>query len=245
MPVPRRDFMKILGISIGSMLLTRCQRTADPEPTLTFVTCYMVEPYTPNPNTPTPADLSARSRLRLCWLRFGELEAKTRDGTNTDDGGGDPLGTRMIKEHRTILFELTAAGEITEPVALLIQEAYGAAVYHVWRSNAPITCYEPMIVDYAPSSAGNLVHQSEVLSRISGGSTVNPETIEKARAALEHDLAFYALSDSDMQALYDQLLEEYRDPGGSIPTFEDVKLTLTPDAQAAAQFLLDVLTGAD
>ncbi len=241
MPVPRRDFMKLFGVSLGSLLLARCQRTATPEPT--FVTCYLVAEYTPTATPDTPESLSARDRLRLLWLRFGELAQKTRDRINSDDSGGDPLGTRMINEHRAILFEMVAAGEMTAPVADLIQEAYAAAVYHVWRSNAPITCYEPMMIDYAPASAGSLVHQSEVLTQIADGSTVDPETIEKARAALEHDLAFYALSDSDVQALYDRLLEEYRDPGESIPSYEEVELTLTPDVKAAAQFLLDVLMG--
>ena len=246
MPVPRRDFMKMFGISLGSLLLARCQRTDIPEPAQTYIMCYEPPPYTPTstPGTPDPASLPARTRLRLLWLRFGELAAKTREGTNADADGGDPLGTRMIQEHDAALMELAGAGELTPPVLALIQEAYAAAVYHVWRSNAPMTCYEPMIVDYAPASADNLVHQSEMLTQIAEGSTVDPETIEKARAALEHDLAFYALSDSDVQALYDKLLEEYREPDGSIPTFEEVELTLTPDAKTAAEFLLDLLVGA-
>ncbi len=243
MPVPRRNFMQLFGISLGSLLLARCQRTGTPEPT--FVTCYDMVAYTPIPGTPSPTRLAALDRLRLCWLRFDELAQKTaaaRD--NGDDSWEDnPIGAQMIADHRAALDELSAAGEITAPVADLIQDAFSAAVYHIWRSNAPITCYEPMMIDYAPASAGSLVQQSEALTEISAGTTVAPDTLAKARTALEHDLAFYALTDAEVQELYDRLLEEYRDSGGGVPSFEEVELTLTPEVIAAAQFLLDVLMG--
>jgi hypothetical protein len=245
MAVPRRDFMKLFGISLGSLLLARCQRKPTPAPTPDFVMCYEIVEYTPTspPGTPAPDSLALRDRLRLLWLRFDELAQKTLDRTNQDDGGGDPLGARMIIEHHAVLDEMVAAGEVAAPVADLVQEAYAAAVYHIWRLNAPITCYEPMMVDYAPSSAGSVVRQTEALGQIAAGSTVDPGTIEKARAALEHDLAYYALTDADVQALYDRLIEEHRDSGEGIPTYEEVELTLTPEVKAAAQFLLDVLMG--
>jgi hypothetical protein len=245
MPVPRRNFMKLLGISLGSLLLARCQRTGTPlEPSIE-VMCY--EPTVArNPgDTPTPKTASLRELLRLCWMRFGDLAEKTRDaweeGTGEDDGSR--LAQQLNREHRRILDDLTAAGEITAPVSDLIQEAYEAAVFHVWRSNAPMTCYEAVMVDYAPASADNLVRQSEALSEIAAGSAVAPETLAKARTALEHDLAFYALTDEEVQALYDQLLNEFRDSGEPIPSFEALALTLTPDVKRAAQFLVDVLMG--
>jgi hypothetical protein len=243
MTVPRRDFMKLFGISLGSLLLARCQMPGVPTPPLT---CYMVGPITPPGPTPTPKFLAARERLRLCWLRFGELAQRTRDAALKGEGGGedDSFGGRMIAEHRKALDELVFGGEITAPVADLVHEAYGGAVYHVWRSNAPMTCYEPSMVDYAPESANNLVHQSEILNQIAVGSTIAPETIAKARTALEHDLVFYALSNADVQALYRRVLEAYRAPGETIPSFEELELTLTPDIKAAAQFLLDLLMDA-
>jgi hypothetical protein len=242
MGIPRRDFMKLFGISLGSLLLARCQLPGIP--TLP-PTCYLVALNTPAGPTPTSKSPSARERLRLCWLRFGELAQKMRDAQNRKDNSweNNPIGARMNTDHRRALDELVAAGEITAPVADLVQEAYSAAVFHIWRSNAPMTCYEPMIVDYAPAGAGNLVLQSETLSRVGAGGTIAPETLAKARTALEHDLAFYALSEADVQALYSHLLEEYRDPGERIPSFEEVELTLTPDVREAAQFLLEVLMG--
>jgi hypothetical protein len=239
----RRDFMKMFGISLGSLLLTRCQRTGTPEPT--YILCYAPIPYTPISGTATPESISGRDRLRLCWLRFDELAQKTQDAANRGGGDGDenPVGTQMNADHRSALDELVTAGDITAPVADLIQEAFSAAVYHVWRSNAPMTCYEPMMIDYAPASAGSLVQQSEILAEIAAGTPIAPETISKAQTALEHDLAFYALTDADVQALYDQLLEEYRDSYEGIPSFEEIKLSLSPDVKQAAKFLIDILMG--
>jgi hypothetical protein len=244
MPVPRRNFMKLFGISLGSLLLTRCQRTGAPEPGSTYVTCYTVVHFTPTAGTPSPTRFAARDRLRLCWLRFGELAQKTKEASDSGDDSwqDNPVGAQMNADHRAALDELVAAGDITAPVADLIQEAYAAAVFHIWRSNVPVTCYEPMIVDYAPASANNLVLQSEALDQVAAGTPIAPETLEKIRTALEHDLAFYALTDSEVQALYDQMVKEYQSSGGTIPSFEELELTLTPDVKTAAGFLLDVLT---
>ncbi len=236
MPVPRRNFMQLLGISLGSMLLARCQRTATPTP---VVTCYTIAPPTHTPGTPTPTRLAALDRLRLCWLRFGELAEKTREGSD----GDNPLGTQMISDHRSALDDLVAAGVTTATAADLVQEAYAAAVFHIWRSNAAITCYITAGPAYEPAGADDLLRQAETLNQIADDGTVTPDTLAKVQAALEHDFAYYALSDEDVQALYARLLEEYSDPGETIPTFEELELTLTADARAAAQFLIDVLTG--
>ncbi|MGB7538140.1 MAG: hypothetical protein WBM17_06345 [Anaerolineales bacterium] len=242
MPIPRRDFMKLFGISLGSMLLARCQRTAIPTPT-SVITCYTISPPTATPSTPTPTRLAVLDRLRLCWLGFGDLAEKTRDGTNTAENLGDPLGSQMISDHRSALDELVASESITPAVADLVQEAYAAAVFHVWRSNAAMTCYLIAMPAYAPADADDLLRQAEVLDTVAGGSTIAPDTLAKVQAALEHDLAFYALTDAEVQALYERLREEYSDPGESLPTFEELELTLTPDVRSAAQFLIDVLMG--
>jgi len=241
MPVPRRDFIKLFGISLGSLLLARCQRTATPTPAV--ITCYTIVPPTQTPGTPAPTRLAALDRVRLCWLRFGELAEKTRDGTNTAENLGDPLGSQMISDHRSALDELVAAGGLSALVADLVQEAFAAAVFHVWRSNAAMTCYITADPAYAPAGADDLLRQAETLDQIAGGGTVTPETLAKVQAALEHDFAFYALTDEDVQALYARLLEEYSDPGETIPSFNELELTLTADARAAAQFLIDVLMG--
>ncbi len=235
MSISRRDFIKLFGISVASLMMTRC-RIGPP-----IATCYAPMPPTDLPPTPPT---TARERLRWCWQRFGELAQATRDQASQGEGSGeDTLGQQMVADHRAALDELVASGEIIPTVADLVQEAYGAAVHHVWRSNAPITCYEPMIVDYAPASAGALIQQAEILNGIATQGTIDPQTLATAQAALEHDLAYYALSDADLQALYNRVLAEYQSNGQPIPSFDALQLEISPDARAAAQFIIDLLTG--
>jgi hypothetical protein len=139
------------------------------------------------------------------------------------------------------LDELISIGELTPVVADLVQEAYGAALEHVWRSNAIITCYEPRIVDYAPASAGILVQQSDVLNQLASQGNIDPRTLENARIALEHDMAFYSLTNDEVYTLYDRLVTEWQAQGKSIPAFSDLELEIPPDAKAAAQFIINLL----
>ena len=213
MALTRRDFVKLFGVGLASLLVTRCQAVLPPA-------------------------VSARDRLRGLWLNFVKLEKETLAGRNDED----VLGQRMISDHRAELDEVVAAGEVSAPAAELVQEAYQAAVYHVWRSNAPITCYEPMMVDYAPSGAGVLVKQAEVLRQLAAQGSIDPVAAARAQAALEHDLAFYQLTDDETQALYQRVLARSQDAGQPIPSFEALQLELTPDAREAAGFILDLLT---
>ncbi len=236
MPIPRRDFMKVFGISLGSLLLARCARAPSPEPTY-VMSCYQPTAKPWPTDTPTPEIPDPRRRLHLCWLQFGELAEKSRAGADGADAGGEELKSRMTADHRAALDELAAAGEIGGSTADLIQEAYTAAVFHIWRSNAPLTCYIAAPPPYTPASADDLVLQAQALDAWADAGTIEPGTLAKARAAIERDLAFYALSDAEVQALYERLREEY----GTPPDFKDVDLALTPEVAAAAEFLLNVL----
>ncbi|HEX7540649.1 MAG TPA: twin-arginine translocation signal domain-containing protein [Anaerolineales bacterium] len=231
MSISRRDFMKLVGVSVASLALTRCRI---PLP----VSCYASMPPSPYPTEPP---LTVKDRLRLCWLRFGELAQATKE-ESTQGITENTFGQQLVTEHRLALDEFVTAGELTPKVADLIQDAYDAAVYHVWRSNAPMTCYAPMIVDYAPVSAGVLVQQSEVLSEVANENTIDPETLAKAQIALEHDMAFYALTDEEVASLYDRLITEWQSQQQTAPAFENLELEITPDAKAAAQFIISLLT---
>jgi hypothetical protein len=225
----RRDFMKLVGITAASLTLTNCKAVP--------VTCYAPLPLTPTATEP----LTARDRLRLCWMRFGELaEATQRE--NEEGITENTLGQQLVAEHRLSLDDVVENGELTSEVADLVQEAYEAAVYHVWRSNAMITCYEPVIVDYAPSSAGVLVHQAEVLSEIAEEGTIDPTSLATAQAALEHDLAYYDMTEEEVANLYDRIMEEWQNQQQSIPGFEELELEITPEAKTAAQFIISLLT---
>ena len=230
MSISRRDFMKLVGVSVASLFLTRCRFPIG-------ATCYA-----PMPPTPYPTDSgTARGRLRRCWLRFGELAEVTRAEAPEGDTV-DVFGQQLVGEHRLALDDLVGNGDLTPPVADLVQEAYTAAVYHVWRSNASITCYAPTLVNYAPAGAEVLVQQSDVLNGIAAGSSIDPATLAKARAALEHDMAYYALTDEQVTSLYDRIVDEWQSQQKTVPDFEVVDFEITPDAKAAAGFIISLLT---
>ncbi len=228
----RRDFMKVFGAGVASILLVRCKLRAESTPTEVFIGCYMP---TAVPWTPTPPPPSAYIRLRSYWLRFDEVA-----GQAAAEGGSyeNTLGEQLIADHRAALDELEADGELTRPVADLVQEAYAAAVQHVWRSSIPVTCYIAAGPMYYPESAGVLLEQARVLRELGQASALDPSTLAKARAALEHDLAFYALTEEDVQQLYAGLQAS----GQPYPGFEQLTLEITPDARTAAQFILDLLS---
>jgi len=226
MSLSRRSFMKMVGISVSSLFLMQCR--------LLSPTCYA-----PMPPSPTPP-ASARGRLRACWTRFDEL-AQAAIEESSKEGYDNVFGKQLLDEHLASLEPLISSGEITKAVADLVQEAYEAAVFHVWRSNVPITCYEPVMVDYAPASANVLVKQVEALEQVAGAGNVDPATVELARAALEHDMAFYALSSEEVDRLYERLIAEWQSQQQAPPTFENVDFEVTPDAEAAARFIVELL----
>jgi hypothetical protein len=188
-PVPRRDFMKVFGGSLGSLILTRFGIFLTLSGCRSVSTCYTVVPSQRPGTGSTATPTGSRAGLRLCWLRLGELAEKTHASWESTDTAWteNTLGNEMTAEHRRTLDQLVQEGEITQAQADLIQEAYEAAVYHVWRVNIPLTCYTPVIVGYAPVSASDLVNQSEALSQIAAGTQIPPETLEKIQTALEHD----------------------------------------------------------
>jgi len=230
MAFSRRDFMKLVGVSVASLAITRCRALP--------VTCYV-----PLPPSPTTTELTptARNRLRRCWLSFGNLAQATIDESNQGTSE-NTYGQQLIADHRLALDDLLSEGMLTPVVADLIQEAFDAAVYHVWRSNVLITCYEPMIVDYAPVSASVLVQQSEILQELQEEGTVDQGVLSQAQAALEHDMAYYSLTDEELTHLYDRLVAEWERQGQAFPSFEEVDLEITPVARAAAQFIISLLT---
>ncbi len=237
MSLHRRDFMKILGVSVASLFLSRCRaQTAEPTETIQDQpTCYEAPAPTDLP-TLEPTNIPTRQRLRLYWLRFGELAESSREDTE------DKFGQELIAGHRAILDELVTSEEVSASAADLVQEAYSAAVYHVWRSSAPITCYAVMGPLYDADSASMLVSQAAILNQLAEQGQIDPNALAKAKAALEHDMSFYALSDKEVQDLYQHLLAG-AESGSSMPSFEALDLELTPEAKEATQFLIDLLMG--
>lgn len=249
MPTSRREFLKHLGIALTSLVSTRCvsplrHPTGTPTPT-----CYapMEPPPTPSP---TPSDqltrqahiLTAtaeaggllvdatrqawaaigRERLRACW--FG-LDALAQQAADLEKG--EWACQSLVAEHRAALDDLMSAGELTERVAGQVQTAFEETAYHVWRNNAPITCYIALPVAYEPRD--DLVQRAKVLSGLEG---VDQTAVDQAREAMERDIAFFALLKSGQPEAVN-LAEQWA--SGEIEVGEE--------AIAAAQFLTDLLLG--
>lgn len=241
MPISRRGFISLFGVSVASLLLSRCKwpQLSRQDPTeIPTAACYA--PTQPPELEPTPTKfLSARERLRAGWLSFDRVAQKTVDASaHPGDDNGSAYRVELSTSHRSALDELVAEGTLSKVVADLIQEAYDAAIYHIWRSNVPITCYMTTGLAYTYESASILVRQSEILNQIAVNDKIDPETLVKARAALDHDLAFYSLSEAETQELYKQLSAG----GVGYPAFEDVDLAVTPEVKAAGEFIIGLLT---
>jgi hypothetical protein len=217
MPLSRREFIKTLGISLAALATARCSVVR-----------------LKGQGTP-------RDRLRQSWLQFGRLAEETRQGSNQFNGEwDDPLGAQLIEEHRKALDDLVTAGDLSAAEADLIHEAYSAAIFHIWRSNIPVTCYNPMWPDFAPTSAGVLVNQAATLAEMAKQSDIAPETVAAIQAAIEHDLAFVALTPDEEKALY-EALRKAAGESYQIPPFEEISLDISPEMSAAAKYLVELL----
>jgi hypothetical protein len=169
------------------------------------------------------------------WLRLGWLAEQSTGDWERGQGASEEL----LAEHQAALDEIVAAGEITSDVAAELQAAFGAAVYHVYRSNAPITCYEPALIDYMPVSSGQLTQQVQILEDMAEEGNLDPATITQAQAAVARDIAFLSLPQEDVQALYDHLIQTAG--GAGYPAFDELALEVPPSAAEAARFLIEVL----
>lgn len=215
MTITRRDFIKFLGVSLAWVSITHCAAL-----------------------TALNRDDSPRGRLRQAWFRLSDLANTTKKNYER----GEELLNQLTSDHRAALDDLIASGELETKVADPIQEAYEAASWHIWRSNAPMTCYEPMIgPEYTPSSSDQLAKQSEILAEMAGKSVIDPETLAQAQATIERDITFLALSDEDTQALYEKIRQAAGDAG--YPQLDEIDLEVSPEAAEAARYLVDILLG--
>jgi hypothetical protein len=99
---------------------------------------------------------------------------------------------------------MTARREIPPWLADMLKETYEAAVYHIWRSKSRTTCYRMAPPLLGQPAAELLVEQARHLEEIAAEGTVDPGTLAKVRAALEHDLALYSLKESAAKGKVDK-----------------------------------------
>lgn len=227
----RRDFIRSVGIAAATLVMRRC----NPLPP----TCYEAVESTAVPTAVSGAGDSPETRLRSYWLGFGDFAQQTRDEWEAMEQSENARDT-LISDHRKALDELVAAGELEPAVADQVQLAFSGAMNHVWRANAPITCYEPVLVDYTPTSAQQLVQQAGILAELEAGDYIDQETLARAQAAIERDMAFMALPRAHVEALYDRLIEAAGDTY-TFPSFDEVELDVTPEAEEATRFLVALL----
>lgn len=215
MSLTRRDFIKLFGLALAALAGSRCSRGR----------LY----------SNTPLD-----RLRRCWTQFDELEDNVQLDVKLkpwNHGENNKMAEKLLTEHRAALDELVASGDLSASAADVLHEGFSAAIYHIWRSNVPITCYEPVIVDYQPSSAAALAGQSAALDEMVASSDLNADTVTTLQKAIENDLAFVALTDEEEQALYERLINA-ANAGTPIPKFEEMQFESGPEVSEAAQFLV-------
>ena len=207
----RRDFIKSVGIAVASVVMARCIPLGG-------------------------KDDSPRARLRNCWLRLDWLAQQAKG----DYERGDKAREKLAADHRAALDDLVAAGEVDADVADKLNTAFGAAINHVLLSNAPLTCYEALIVDYTPASSDQLAQQADLLAEMAKSGDLDPATVAQAQAAIERDIAFLNLSDAETQALYDELIAAAGDTY-DFPSFDGLDLDIPSEAAEAARFLVELL----
>jgi hypothetical protein len=254
----RREFIKQFGVMLASLVVSNCTPGSRGRPAYTpIITCY--EAVEPTPTPPTADQLTrqadilttsgsldpeatrqalaaiGRERLRATWQQLNDLAAET----TADFEGSEQKRDALVADHRAALDDLVAHGELAEAVAGPVQVAFEAAAYHVWRSNAPITCYAPVVIDYKPVSSDRLVNQAQLLAE---RDDLDPQTLAQAQAAIAKEIAFLNMSQEEVDALYDQILSGQQS-GQPIPDFEDVDLDVPPQDLEAAQFLVGLLLG--
>jgi hypothetical protein len=217
----RREFIRNVGIAIGSLAMARCAALDGGGGTL------------------STKSGPPRDRARNCWLSLSYLAEVTQDWDHYERA--DEARDTLVADHRAALDDLVANGELAAGVADHVQEAFSAAAFHVWRSNAPITCYEPMLIDYTPTSAAQLVRQADLLAEMAESGALDPDVVAQAEAAIERDVAFLSLSSSQVQALYQELIAAAGDTV-AYPSFDQLELDISPEAAVAADFLVHLLT---
>lgn len=125
MSTTRRNFIKSLGIGFASLILAQCSSREDG-------------------TTPTrKPDHSPKGRVLFCWLSLGDLTEKTQ----LDFELAEALRSELTSDHRAALDDSVSSGELNPAAADQVQIAFQEATHHIWRSNAPITCYEPVLVN--------------------------------------------------------------------------------------------------
>ncbi len=221
MSIGRRHFIKSLGASLGSLIvsgsLSGCGAGTDKE-SLT---------------TKAESSASEWASLRQCWFDLSTLRKAITEAMNKarQEGrslwdAGEAVPQERKARHRALLDALVAAGELDRPVAGHMQVAYEEAVYHINRSRA--TCY--MIIPFVYDVRRDFLKQANALSDVSGG--LGSATVAQAQAAIAQDMAYFEAMHDD-QSNYMAIQKIY----------EAGAMEASPEALEAARVLSQLLLG--
>ncbi|MGB9593438.1 MAG: hypothetical protein ACPL7R_04790 [Anaerolineae bacterium] len=187
---------------------------------------------------PPPQKKDGWDRVRDAWYGLDQLAQDAKDlerGQRTRD--------RLIADHLAALDSLVQSGQVSAAQADDIHVAFQAAAQHVWRANAPMTCYVPApYPQYRIMGASDLAQQADILAEMAARSAIDPGTVAQAQASIQRDMAVLLLSDEDERALIEALRQTVGE-GGSYPSLEELRLTVSPEAVGAAALLVDILLG--
>jgi hypothetical protein len=168
MKTTRREFIRRVGVALGSLMAMRC------------VTCYApVEVTHPSPTAASDAD-PAWDALRECWLDLDNPELLSFEDTD--------FSRDLRQRHADALADLVDSGEIDAAVADEIDAAFEEAIAHIQRQQA--TCYIALPPEFTPRD--DLMQRAEILEMMAAEGGIDSETVAQAQAALERDIAWLA-----------------------------------------------------
>ncbi len=150
-------------------------------------------------------------RLRQGWLQLRGITLETDCDARKE-------------AHREVLDELVAAGELDATVADRMQRAFSETVDH--RQDSLVSCYAFMPLECIVRQ--DLVEQTEVLEQVGGD--LDAAVLEKVRAAIARDVAFFgAAKDEETREVF--------------ALYESGEIETSPEDVEAARILAALLLG--
>jgi hypothetical protein len=166
MKTTRREFIRRVGVALGSLMTMRC------------VSCYAPAEMTLISSTASPNASPNWDTLRACWMDLDNPALQSFEDTD--------FSRDLRQRHDDALAALVESGELDAAVANEIDTAFEEAIAHIQRQQA--TCYIGLPPVFAPRE--DLVQQAAILEEMATEGDVDPGTVAQAQAALERDITW-------------------------------------------------------
>ena len=214
MKTSRRDFIKSLGISLATIMITRCAPFhSETEPLEVMAT--------PS-DTPKATVFPPEERIRECWRNLDLLAREARkDGEHSSK-----LWSTLVNEHQAALLIMVNSGDLDMKVAQQMQNVFKRAANHIEGIYSTfVMCYESMETTLF-FARDDLLQQAEVLQEFSDD--IDHVVLEEIRTAIAYDITYFELAFSPRAGM--ELNEQ----------FEAGEMEIIPEALEAAQLLVDI-----